>query len=204
MNLSEFEQSHSFKMIDTWTPELIKDAAKIYEQGLGQKYISEEDLIIFAGGKEKYILIGALIDDELAGVMLAYPMSQDESEEYDRELLEKNVPKILSSRKVGIIKSVAVEKNYRRRGLGTQLIIRSMQKLEEMGCDLFFAVSWDSGLKDSSPSIFKALGFTKALEISEYWKEDSRDLVTNEPKYMCPVDGNPCRCSAIFFFKNPL
>ena len=106
---------------------------------------------------------------------------------------------------MGLIKSVAVEKEYRRRGIGTQLIVEAMRRLKNKGCDLFFAVSWDSGFRDSSPSIFKALSFMEAVKIDNYWTEDSKekDKETGEVeiKYMCPADGWPCHCSAIFFFR---
>ncbi len=195
MILPEFEQSHSFRIIDVWDDILIKKAVEIYEQGLGQEYISKEDLIKFTENKN-YILIGAMVDKDLAGVMVAYPMSIKESEKYDRELYENKVPQILQNRKVGFIKSVAVEKEFRRRGIGTQLIVEAMQRLKNKECDLFFAVSWVSGLPDSSPSVFEALKFTNAVEISDYWTEDSI-----KEKYICPVDGNPCHCSAIFYLR---
>lgn len=193
------EQEHlfNFRITDKWTDALIDKAVLIYEQGLGQKYISREDLIRFTENKGKYILIGAMVGEELAGVMVAYPMELHEQDQYDRELPEKEVSSFFIDKKVGLIKSVAVEKKFRRRGIGTQLILESVSRLEQRGCDLFFAVSWKSGLRDSSPSVFEALNFTKAVEISDYWTEDSI-----KEGYMCPVDGNPCRCSAIFYFKS--
>ncbi|HZQ29462.1 MAG TPA: GNAT family N-acetyltransferase [Patescibacteria group bacterium] len=196
MILPEFERPQNFTIIDQWNDDLIQKATEIYEQGLGQEYISAEDLKRYIA-KSECIVIGAMVDSSLAGVMIAYPMMSEESEKYDRELYENKVPQIFQGRNVGLVKSVSVENKFRRRGIGTQLILESMQRLNEKGCDLFFAVSWYSGLKDSSPSIFESLEFIKAVKISDYWTEDSL-----KEGYMCPVDGNPCHCSAIFFFKN--
>lgn len=206
MNLLESERLYSFKIIDVWDENLIQKAVEIYEQGLGQKYISREDLIEFTQDREKYILIGAMVDNDLAGVIIAYPMDIEESEKYGRELYENKVPQIFQDYKIGLIKSVTVERKYRRRGIGTQLIVEAMQRLKNRGCDLFFAVSWVSGLPDSSPSIFEALKFTNAVEIPGYWTEDSvqraEDGSIIKLNYMCPVDGNnPCDCSAIFYFR---
>jgi len=208
MILPEFEQSNSFRIIDTWNDSLIQKAVEIYEQGLGQKYITKEALIKYSEDKDKYILIGAMVGNDLAGVMVAYPMEPHEYGKYDFELFENEVPDLFKGYKVGLIKSVSVEKRYRRRGIGTQLIIESMQRLKERGCDLYFAVSWVSGLRDSSSSVFKDLKFTDAAYIPNYWTEDSkkRDEKTGEVigfNYTCPVqgEGKACVCPAIFFFR---
>ena len=208
MNLLELERLHPFRIIDTWNDKLIQKAVEIYEEGLGQKYISRDDLIKFSEDKEKYILIGAMVGDDLAGVMIAYPMESQEYGKYSFELFENEVPDLFEGRKVGLIKSVSVQKKYRRRGIGTQLILESMQGLKNKGCDLLFAVAWDSGLRDSSPSIFKDLKFIDVAYIPNYWTEGSKKRDENGNvvgfNYTCPVDGEgePCICPAIFFFKN--
>lgn len=174
----------------------IQKALVIYDQSLGQDYIAPDDFIKYIKNKEKYIVIGATLQNNLVGVMVAYTMNPEETQEYTDVLRKHKVPFTLESYKVGLIKSVAVEKQYRHRGIGTQLTQESIRSLQMKGCDALFAISWVSNKPDSSQPMFESLGFRNILMVPNYWTEDSI-----KEGYLCPNCGNPCRCTAIFYFK---
>ena len=186
----------AIKDISSVDHDLLSQAAEIYDISLGQKYIAPDDLLYYASHPDQFILLGELQQQKLLGVMLAYPLSQAVADEYDHTFEEHNIPLSLSVQSVGLIKSIAVRPEHRHNGIGTRLTRESMTRLRNMSCDHFLAVSWLSNKPDSSPKMFEKLGFDNILTVEHYWTEDSI-----KEKYLCPADGNPCNCSAIFYFR---
>lgn len=192
-NLASITRINDIKASDN---QLLKQASEIYDISLGQNYIPSEDLSKYASDPKRFILIGAIINQTLLGVMLAYPLDKKTAEEYTHALQQHNIPTTLPENAVGLIKSLAVRPEYRHRGIGTKLTIESIVRLKEMSCDFFLAVSWVSNKPDSSQKMFEKLGFKNILSVPDYWTQDSI-----KEGYQCPNCGNPCHCTANFYFR---
>lgn len=175
---------------------LLQQASEIYDISLGQNYIPREELLRYASNPTQFILIGATVNQILLGVMLAYPLDKETISKYERDFEAYNLQAPFSDFKIGLIKSVAVRPEYRHRGIGTELTVESMVRLKNMSCDFFLAVSWVSNRPDSSQGMFEKLGFENILSIPDYWTQESI-----KEGYLCPNCGNPCHCTANFYFR---
>lgn len=95
---------------------------------------------------------------------------------------------------VGSYEAVAVEPDFRRHGVGRLLTEDSLGWMRQQGCDVAVTLAWLSGSKDSSPELFRRLGFRQGPTVDRFYYEESlRD------GWICPVCGGPCRCSAMLF-----
>lgn len=99
----------------------------------------------------------------------------------------------------GLIKSMAVDPVYTRRGVGTDLVCAALADLEAHGARMFYALGWVRP-DGSCPikGVLTAQGFAASVEIEDFWTQDS---ITNG--YDCPIDGNPCHCAALLLTKPP-
>jgi len=96
--------------------------------------------------------------------------------------------------KVGSYEAVAVEPGFRRRGTGRILTEAGLEWMRRQGCDLAVTLAWLSGREDSSPHLFRRLGFREWETVERFYYEESlRD------GWECPVCLGPCRCSATLF-----
>lgn len=95
---------------------------------------------------------------------------------------------------VGSYEAVAVESGFRRHGVGRRLTEAALEWMRRHGCATAVTLAWLSGREDSSPGLFRALGFQEGETVERFYYEESlRD------GWVCPVCGNPCRCSATLF-----
>ena len=95
---------------------------------------------------------------------------------------------------VGSYEAVAVERRFRRRGTGRLLTEAGVQWMRRQGCDVAVTLAWLSGRRDSSPHLFRRLGFREWGTVERFYYEESlRD------GWECPVCRGPCRCSATLF-----
>ncbi|OGH06124.1 MAG: hypothetical protein A2W22_04430 [Candidatus Levybacteria bacterium RBG_16_35_11] len=176
---------------------LIKQAVSIYDISLGQKYIPENNLIEYVNSQEKYVTLGAADQNRLFGVGVSFVASDIERSNYNKELNQFEKILDLNDYKVGIIKSIAVLPDFRHRGIGTSITMKSEQKLIQLGSNLLFAISWDSERPDSSKRMFEKLGYENVSTIKDYWTKDS-----TLKGYECPRCEKICHCQAIFFLKH--
>ena len=95
---------------------------------------------------------------------------------------------------VGSYEAVSVEPHLRRRGVGRLLTQVSLEWMREQGCDVAVTLAWLSGNRDSSPELFRRLGFQEGPTLDRFYFEESlRD------GWICPICGGPCLCSATLF-----
>ena len=95
---------------------------------------------------------------------------------------------------VGSLEAVAVDVAFRRRGLGGRLTSLMLDWMRQAGCDAAIALSWLSGRPDSSPPLFRRLGFREGPTIERFYAAES---IEND--WACPVCGQPCTCAATLF-----
>lgn len=143
----------------------IESAVDILKQCLGSSYVTEESI------REDIVLV-AKEGDRVVGVAVGHPMGED-------DIYPVSLPK-----STGIIKSLAVLPEYRKRGVGTSLG-RMMEK--ELGCDAFFAIAWDSPEDNAL-----ATCYNEVKRVPLFWHDDEHD---------CPLCGVPCNCTAVFLLK---
>ena len=95
---------------------------------------------------------------------------------------------------IGFIRQVLIHPEYQKRGFALKLM-NHVTDLFNKDVDLFLCVAW---VMDGFTPLKKTLinsHFELRKCIKDYWHEDS--LVK---KYICPVCGNPCKCTAEVYF----
>jgi len=95
---------------------------------------------------------------------------------------------------VGSFEALAVDPAFRRRGIGEALTRASLAWMRRQGCDVAVTLSWLSGRPDSSPPLFRSLGFDEGRTVDRFYERESV-----EDDWSCPVCGQPCRCPATLF-----
>jgi GNAT superfamily N-acetyltransferase len=95
---------------------------------------------------------------------------------------------------VGSVEAVAVEPAFRRRGIGALLATTTVDWMRGQGCQAVVALSWLSGRPDSSPPLFRRLGFREGPTVERFYAAESV-----ENHWSCPVCGQPCTCGATLF-----
>lgn len=95
---------------------------------------------------------------------------------------------------VGSFEALAVAPAYRRHGAGRRLTEASLDWMRQQGCDVAVTLAWLSGLPDSSPPLFRRLGFVEGPTVDRFYYEESR-----RDGWVCPVCRGPCRCPATLF-----
>ncbi len=117
--------------------------------------------------------------------------------EFDRKA--EDATNLAAHSRVGLLKSVAVKRGSRRRGVGTQLSKEAIEILKnEFNCTAVAALAWESGSAESAPGVLEGLGFECKIRIEEYWRSDSEAR-----GYRCSKCGPPpCLCAAGFYFRS--
>lgn len=186
-----------FRALDPEDGPTISDALEVLSV-LGEEYIPAEKLRYHARNN---IVAGAFKGDELAGVVVAYPLSPEDFEVLKRRMGAERLESLSLPRdgKTGTVYALAVKKGYRRvgkgdqPGLGSRLLIYAVTRLKESGCEVLFGESWVSGSGDESKNLALRAGGELRMEVSGYWSSDG---------FYCPVcNSTDCGCTALLFVK---
>lgn len=100
---------------------------------------------------------------------------------------------------IAIVEQIAIVNEYRGKKLSHQLLIKSLDFIEEK-CDIVISVCWLKKELTPMARLLKRNNFYPIKTLSNYWKEDSL-----EKEYNCTICGSPpCKCSAeIYELKKP-
>ncbi len=164
---------------------------------LGKGYVSADLLGEAIVNNEKYIAKVA-IDNENNKVVGFYIVQLVKKQEVNEIIL--NNPEVASriarsSELTGLIKTVAVDKNYQGRGVGMNLIKDAISELQNKNIHTIFTIAWKSKYGTNLKGILMRLDFKEIIEIPEYWKESSI-----KENFECPVCRKPpCSCSAVIY-----
>lgn len=94
-----------------------------------------------------------------------------------------------------MIGSIAVMKDYGKRGIGTALIKECLIRLSSKGARFAMMTAWKGKNGVHIGSLAEKNEFTKRFEIENFWKEDS---IKNN--YFCPeCNLPPCHCTAAIY-----
>jgi ribosomal protein S18 acetylase RimI-like enzyme len=158
----------------------------------GRDYISTDEL-----DREQYQIIYCYITDKLCGFVLFSILSIDDVARHVSSI--KPFPEFDKNpfQKIGFIKSIAVDPNYRNQGIGKQLLKACLLEISAKS-NAVFSVCW---LDKNGNSIFGEMlrkqGFIKTETFSDYWYSDSL-----KKQYSCALCGPPpCRCAAEVWLK---
>jgi len=177
--------------------EHIPQILDISDDELGKDYINFDILERVINDSDNYIckLAYNQNDAKIIGFCLCFIMTPQDIPQIIK-LPESQIPRALMySDRIGVIKTVAVNKKCQGAGVGKRLIEDCYNELRKRQVQSMCSVAWSNNEKINVHSILSALGFRKLIEIPNYWSEDSL-----ENGYMCPACGMPpCRCSAIIY-----
>ena len=173
----------------------LNKALAILGSGLGTRYVDRTILLKYSENEPVSFILGAYVFGELAGVLLSNMMQEEEVEKFDSILKSEGNHFCLSLHRVGLLKAMAVKKEYRHKGIGSVLSKEAMSRLKALGCTVIFTVSWESQSSDSSQGLLESIGFNPLVEIKEYWRTESLENGFNCPRCGLP----PCKCSATFY-----
>lgn len=188
----------SVRLLSTLDAHLLTRATAILGEGLGELYVSREELALAVESSDLTAAFGAFSEDgELIGVSTVNPLT-DAAAERIRTAVEatgRRVPPI-SFHSVGVIQSSAVPLRARGRGVGTKMLEARLAYLRHHGRTLAIALAWDSGTEHASRGLLEAQGFHLHAVLPEYWREDSI-----ERDYLCPLCEGQCSCTALLYSK---
>jgi ribosomal protein S18 acetylase RimI-like enzyme len=187
---------------DTTSPQ----ALDLLRTELGARYITPGAFAkyVAADGTQPYRCAWIAVDrhsHRFVGVLIAEIVTEQTFEEslleHYKSLAHSHELYRLRNSTTGLIKSMAVDPAYTRRGVGTDLVRAALADLEAHGARMFYALGWVRP-DGTCPikGVLTAEGFAASVEIEDFWTQDS---ITNS--YDCPIDGNPCHCSALLLIK---
>lgn len=90
--------------------------------------------------------------------------------------------------KTGYFQSLFIAKELQGHGYGPALSKKSIEVLINQGALGIATHCWKESPHNSSVRYLEKIGFKKIIEHPFYWKDVN---------YTCPLDGNPCQCTAI-------
>ena len=183
-------------MIGSITENDIPAVLTIADHELGKDYLTSDLLHDYASAQEKYVFEIAKSGNDIIGFCVSIVTSKDELKEYIKT--KKPIKEFEFSKKIGLIKTVAVKHSFKGKGVGSKLVSNSLIQLQNKhGIRSFCSIGWKNNNKINIEGVLKRLGFTILKEIPEYWASDSI-----EKEYTCIVCGDPpCKCPAVIFTK---
>ena len=173
----------------------ISDIIKISNRELGENYFSEVTEKL-TGTTEILLRIAATERDQVVAFCYSRFMKLPALK---KELNLKKIPVSLPPKHpVGLMKTIAVQNEYKNMGIGTRLITDTINIMQEQKITSFFLLAWKSRKSINVLGIMKYFRFSIILTIPGYWYNESL-----EKGYSCPVCGSPpCCCEAALFYKN--
>jgi len=167
---------------------------KIASARLGNNYITRQGLCELLGSGAKCIVAVDKVTKKVLGFSIFTRVDYDEVMSMTKN---RPVPELNGETGIGYIKTVAVGSSYSGKGIGMDLIKRSMQILKSEGATSYISTAWKHAGITNVASLLKSVGFERSFELEEYWTQASID-----EGFECPHCGNPCHCSCVIYTKS--
>jgi ribosomal protein S18 acetylase RimI-like enzyme len=162
----------------------------IAEKELGKHYIQKSTLI-----DEQNIVLCAEMQGRLVGFCTGKIIPSKTLSSTFRKAGRYKIPELDHFTEIGWTGSIAVSREYGRRGIGTALMRACLERLLNRGAAFFMMTAWKSKNGIHLGSIAEKQGFRNRCEIEEFWKEDSL-----KHQYSCTVcHSPPCCCTAVIY-----
>lgn len=182
------------------TPARIAQSLAVLQAGLGDGFISREQLLAYSEPEKAIPFRNALAAIENAtgnviGVLTIEIVGAEalQASFLDSFALTRSDAAIRQLRPdhTGLIKSIAVSPAHRGRGVAGSLIERGLAELAAHGAEHIYSLAWTSK-RDGCLlcGVLMSAGFRAVQRIERFWYNDS--IASG---YICPADGNPCECA---------
>lgn len=164
---------------------------------LGSDYLEEEDFLMTLTSKDDFCLV-AIDETGPIGFTICNVFGK---EKVDPILHMPDGPErdeIMKCDKIGYLASVAVLDSAKRKGAGKLMVDAAEREFDRRRVDVSCAMAWKS--VDGTVNIAKVVeraGMKEVAEFAGYWN-DPRAFPNGHD---CPVCGNPCSCSAVYYLK---
>ena len=145
----------------------IDEILAIADAQLGEKYITVDDLYACNVFVAEHVEM-----QKCAGFCLSYVGQEGEA----------------------YVRTVAVSPDFSGRGIGTDLVAKSVEYLKRVGAKKIMSPLWKHDGIVNSDVIFRRNGFLPLREIPDYWYADSI-----AKGYSCPVCGKGCHCTCVLY-----
>ncbi len=182
--------------IETIRPNQIYRAVDIIDSELGKDYIRIDELSNLLED-QSYTCLVSLVDDIPVGIAIGCVKNRNEALSYLR-IQETDCPSYVKiADKIGVVKTIAVRKDYQGRGIGSKLV-ENLEKQLTRDANVLSSVAWKHGETVNIANVLERHEYKMYKEIPDYWKEDSL-----REGFFCPVCKEPpCTCSAVIYFKS--
>ena len=182
----------------------IEDAENIvnvFNSTLGENFIDIKEVIKLLESRDSLVVVAKDVGAaDVLGVGTAiYTPTASDLAYYFYDNFEKACdlsPEIRLGNAV-LLKSIGVLENARGNGIGALITKHLVAWAEGINAESLYSLGW---VDDKGCHIEKSFRYNniKAMgELSHFWMRDSI-----EQKYLCPTCGNPCKCSAILFYRS--
>jgi len=172
---------------------LLPHASTLLNDALGSGFVTVDDLSQLAAADEGMVLLAKSPHGQVLGVGTAIVMSESDKEELTAKLEAAGVRRAnLVGVKVGQVKTAAVVPAARGKGLGLNLVYERLSRLKALGCSTAIVLAWDSGSRQSSIGVLEAAGFSRVVDLPEFWREPE-----GQETFDCIRCGKPCVCTAV-------
>ena len=180
-----------------FSEEYLPKLMEISKAELGSDYLEGDDFLMTLGSKDDFCLVAV---DETGPIGFAI-CNVFGKEGVDPILHMPDCPErdeMLSIGRIGYLASVAVLDSAKGKGAGTLLVDAAEREFDRRRVDASCAMAWKAvqGYVNIAKVVERA-GMTAVAEYQGYWN-DPRAFPNGHD---CPVCGNPCKCSAVFYLK---
>jgi ribosomal protein S18 acetylase RimI-like enzyme len=174
-------------------------AERILIREVGDYFLASRDTARIAWG------FVALDADAVVGAALGTTLNDDDRAHVMRTLdgIRNHSEKVIEfiamlgkADRVGNLLALAVAPDFRRRGIGSQLVASRLAAFRKEGFDYALAEAWDMQGELSSSPLLEKLDFVRLAHVSRYWM--TRAGAFGSPE-RCPSCGSLCYCSATVY-----
>lgn len=190
---------HTQFKIEQLTMEAIPFVLPICNKKLGAGFVSETVLIDFINNLNCQALMAIdNLSSKIVGISISLFLTQKELKQFMHPSQYIQLDQsIITAKNVGILKLIAIQKNYQKKGLGTKFIKNSFDFFLKNNIQTICAFAWKSKTGINMKTIFDHHQLKIIDRIPNFWSEDSI-----LQKYDCPECGKPpCKCTAVIFTK---
>lgn len=178
-----------YKIVDS-NKKHISKITKIADEELGKSYL---DINSFKFGKSCFLRVAKQKNETVLGFCISSITSKLIMElQLGLKLTSKN-----STSTIGLIKTLAVNKEYQNIGIGFNLVADAITNFKKQQIKTIICLAWKSKNGVNIAGIMQQHQFKILKEIPNYWEKESI-----KHKFNCPECGYPCNCSALIYLKN--
>ena len=154
-------QKTSFKIRNVKIADLA-GVVKLFDLQLGKNYITEKCLKEATKSRRTFCKVVEDLDQsKVVGACIYSIVSYNEAKSLIREM---DIAELESKSQIGLIKTVAVDDNYKNMGVGTNLISTVIKELNSKGISEFFSPAWKFSGITNIAHILERNGFSKKLK----------------------------------------